>query len=90
MRAKILFTAVAVLNERIRLDGLRIDGLEKSKSELKTALALCEDIASNNKKIITDYEGIMKNNRKKQRNRVIYFGAGGLAVGLITGLIISR
>lgn len=88
MRAKILFAAVAILNERIRLDSMRIEGLTQSKSDLKTALALCENTVENNRAAIDKYKEINANDRKKGRNRTFYFGAAGVAVGFVAGLLI--
>ncbi len=88
MRAKILFSAVAILNERVRLDSARIEGLTQAKVDLKTALALCENTVSNKEDVISAYKQINANNKKRARQRILYFGISGLSVGFVAGLLI--
>lgn len=88
MRAKILFSAVAILNERVRLDSARIENLQQSKQDLAKALALCENTVSNDKKIIAGYKAIAKNDKRKWLRRTFYAGCGGLAAGVVVGLIV--
>lgn len=90
MRAKILFNAIAILNQRIVLDSARIENLQQSKVELKQALALCENTVANNEEAIERYVAINKNDKKKGRNRTLYFSASCLVVGFLTGVIIVR
>lgn len=88
MRAKILYSAVAILNTRIEMDSARIEGLTKSKRDLSTALALCENTVSNNAEAIAGFIAINKNNSKKWRNRTFYIAGGGFVLGFVGGLLV--
>lgn len=97
MRAKILFAEIADLSQGIRMrDSLilakdrEIERCNSSKVALKEAIKSQEKIIAEKDFQIENLGDINRNSKKAWRNRTLYFSAGSLVVGFITGLIIMR
>lgn len=67
---------------------MRIYGLQQSNKDLKEALRLSGEIVANNEKAVENYKEIIKDNKKKGRNRLFYFTGAGAVVGFVVGLLV--
>jgi hypothetical protein len=95
MRAKILIREVSDLSERIWVDSVRIElkdatikSCKASEQDLKLSVQKLEFALVEKDVQIGSYQAEMKDRKKMQRNRLIYFSSGGVACGVLLGLLI--
>lgn len=96
-RARTLFAELQELSNAKRdadsLLAIRAQTIENGKHkerELKESIAQLEIVIGEKETRIGNLEVINKNNKKKGRQRMIYAGLGGIATGVVTGILIAK